>query len=347
MHSFWRTLALPTQLSFEEVGIVGPFSDPASDCLFTPLQHQQVIRVEGKDAFSFLQGQLSCDLRDIGTEMTRLGAHCNIKGHMLSLFRVIQPEENIFWLRGSQDLSEKALAQLKKYIIFSKATAEIDNNLVGLGVQGKAAAAQLGQLVDLPEESLPTQAGQSIRFKQISLICVSEHRYELWAEASALHPLLAKLQETSVVMPLQQWLLSDIQAGIPDLRLETSEAFIPQMANLQEFEGISFRKGCYTGQEIITRLQHRGQLKRPMYRARVQSKTLPLPGTPLHCDDKDGIGQVVLAAETGQAGEFELLAVILKARAEADTVILLPDQSPLQLLELPYSLDARLFESKR
>lgn len=346
MHSFWRTLALPTQLSFEEVGIVGPFSDPASDCLFTPLQHQQVIRVEGKDAFSFLQGQLSCDLRDISTEMTRLGAHCNIKGHMLSLFRVIQPEESVFWLRGSQDLSEKALAQLKKYIIFSKATAEIASDLVGLGVQGKATTARLSQLAGLPAESLPTQPGQSLQLEQISFVCVGKQRYELWAEAAALKPLLTKLQATAAVMPLQQWLLSDIQAGIPDLRQETSEAFIPQMTNLQEFEGISFRKGCYTGQEIITRLQHRGQLKRPMYRARVQSKTLPLPGTPLHCDDKDGIGQVVLAAETGRAGEFELLAVILKARAETDTV-LLPDQSPLQLLELPYSLDARLFESKR
>ncbi|WP_417581634.1 YgfZ/GcvT domain-containing protein [Nitrincola sp.] len=346
MHSLWHTLTLPAQLSIEENAIVGPFSDPSSDCLFTPLLHQQVIRVEGKDAFSFLQGQLSCDLRDISTGMTRLGSHCNIKGHMMSLFRVIQPEESIFWLRGSQDLSEKALAQLKKYIIFSKATAEIDNDLVGLGIQGKAAASRLSQVLDLSEDSLPTQPGQALRLKQISCVCVGEQRYELWAEATALEPLLAKLQQTAAIMPLQQWLLSDIQAGIPDLRQETSEAFIPQMTNLQEFEGISFRKGCYTGQEIITRLQHRGQLKRPMYRARVQSNSLPLPGTPLHCEDKDGIGQVVLAAETGRAGEFELLAVILKARAETDT-IMLPDQNPLQLLELPYSLDARLFESKR
>ncbi|KGK43055.1 hypothetical protein LH51_02840 [Nitrincola sp. A-D6] len=314
--------------------------------MFTPLLHQQMIRVEGKDAFSFLQGQLSCDLRDISTEMTRLGAHCNIKGHMLSLFRVIQPEENIFWLRGSLDLSEKALAQLKKYIIFSKATAEIDNDLIGLGVQGKAAATRLSQLFDLPEESLPSQPGQAIRLEQISVVCVGEQRFELWAATTALAPLLTQLQQMLSLMPLQQWLLSDIQAGIPDLRQETSEAFIPQMTNLQEFEGISFRKGCYTGQEIITRLQHRGQLKRPMYLARVHTQSLPLPGTPLHCENKDNVGQVVLAAETGQAGEFELLAVILKTRAEEDSVML-PDQSPLQLLELPYSLDARLFESKR
>jgi folate-binding protein YgfZ len=345
MHSIWHTLALPAQLSFEEVGIVGPFSDPASDCLFTPLLHQQVIRVEGKDAFSFLQGQLSCDLRDISTEMTRLGAHCNIKGHMLSLFRVIQPEESIFWLRGSQDLSEKALAQLKKYIIFSKASADIDNNLIGMGIQGQAASLRLSELMKTPETSLPTQQGQSLRLEQISLICVGEQRYELWAEAAALEPLLTQLQPASL-MPLQQWLLGDIQAGIPDLRQETSEAFIPQMTNLQVFEGISFRKGCYTGQEIITRLQHRGQLKRPMYRARVRTESLPLPGTPLHCVDKDNVGQVVLAAETAQTGEFELLAVILKTRAEEDSVTL-PDQSPLELLELPYTLDARLFESKR
>lgn len=346
MHSIWHTLTLPAQLSFEEDAIVGPHSDSARDCLFTPLLNQQVIKVEGKEAFSFLQGQLSCDLRDISTEMTRLGAHCNIKGHMVSLFRVIQPEENIFWLRGSQDLTEKALAQLNKYIIFSKATAEIAHDLVGLGLQGKAATAQLNQLLDLTEDSLPTQSGHSLKIEKISVVCVGEQRFELWSEASELEPLLAKLQQTAAVMPLQQWLLGNIQAGIPDLRQETSEAFIPQMTNLQEFEGISFRKGCYTGQEIITRLQHRGQLKRPMYRARVKSNNLPLPGTLLHCADKDDIGQVVLAAATTQVDEFELLAVILKTRAETDRVML-PDQSPLQLLELPYSLDARLFESKR
>lgn len=346
MHSLWHTLALPDQLSFEETGIIGPFSDPASGGLFTPLLHQQVIKVEGQDAFSFLQGQLSCDLRDISTEMTRLGAHCNIKGHMLSLFRVIQPEENVFWLRGSSDLSEKALSQLKKYIIFSKATAEIVHDLVGLGIQGNAAASRLSQVFDLSEDSLPTQPGQAIRLKQISCVCVAKQRYELWAETAALEPLLTRLQQMLSLMPLQQWLLGDIQAGMPDLRQETSEAFIPQMTNLQVFEGISFRKGCYTGQEIITRLQHRGQLKRPMYLAHVQAESLPLPGTPLHCTDKDNVGQVVLAAQTEQAGEFELLAVILKTRAETDSVML-PDQSPLKILELPYTLDARLFESKR
>ncbi|MFC6671636.1 YgfZ/GcvT domain-containing protein [Marinobacterium aestuariivivens] len=145
----------------------------------------------------------------------------------------------------------------------------------------------------------------------------------------------------------EQWELGEIRAGIPDLRPETVEAFIPQMTNLQALHGVSFTKGCYTGQEIVTRLQHRGQLKRPMYRARVANDSCPQPGTALHSTAKENIGQVVLAAPSGD-GEYELLAVIVKDLAETGPVLLGGQSGPaLELLDLPYPLDPELFRSKR
>jgi hypothetical protein len=119
------------------------------------------------------------------------------------------------------------------------------------------------------------------------------------------------------------------------------------MTNLQALRGVSFTKGCYTGQEIVTRLQHRGQLKRPMYRATVSSDSRPLPGTALHSADKDNIGKVVLAAPAAE-GQFELLAVIVKDLAESTPILLGSQSGPaLQLLDLPYQLDPELFQSKR
>ncbi|HBT58772.1 MAG TPA: folate-binding protein YgfZ, partial [Pseudomonas sp.] len=65
---------------------------------------------------------------------------------------------------------------------------------------------------------------------------------------------------------LNQWQLQRIRSGVGQVSDETREHFIPQMLNLQQLGGVSFRKGCYTGQEIVARMQYLGKLKRRMYR---------------------------------------------------------------------------------
>ena len=309
------------------------------------LTHQQLLKVEGKDAFTFLQGQLSCDLRDVVNEGSRLGTHCTIKGHAIALFRVMAESDQSFLLRCHHSLIEKALAQLKKYIIFSKATATLKAGYQGIGLVGPDVRDFLATQLSLSAEEIPTQASEMRVTEKGFLCCIQPDRYELWTsqhQFSEIQPLL----DLQNVMPIEQWILADIRAGMPDIHEATSEAFIPQMLNLQVFEGVHFKKGCYTGQEIITRLQHRGVLKRPMYRITCHSEQPPNIGSPIHCDDKEGVGQVVLVAPTEEAGCYEMLAVILKDRAEKDQ-LWLPGPIPVTLLDLPYELDPRLFESKR
>jgi folate-binding protein YgfZ len=160
-------------------------------------------------------------------------------------------------------------------------------------------------------------------------------------------PQVLELVEQSA-SPAQRndWELLEIDAGIPELAPVTSEAFIPQMTNLQALNGVSFTKGCYTGQEIVTRLQHRGQLKKPMYLAEVHCKDAPSPGDTLASTQKDNVGQVVRAAHI--PGGCRLLAVIAKDQAENQPLHLGNPEGPLlQLLPLPYELDPALFQSKR
>lgn len=316
------------------------------NCFYTPLSHQQLIKVEGKDAFTFLQGQLSCDLRDVVKEGSRLGAHCNIKGHMISLYRVMANSDECFLLRSHTSLAEKALAQLKKYIIFSKATANIETEARGIGFYGTDLTQTLPHLLDIAAEKLPTTASHSLVTETGILCCIQANRYEFWTTEATAKSLLESLAQTTEAMTLEQWILHEIREGIADLREETSELFIPQMLNLQVFEGINFKKGCYTGQEIITRLQHRGILKRPMYRVTCKASETPQIGSMIHCDDKEGVGQIVLVAETEESGVYEMLAVIVKDRAEQDA-LWFADHVAIKLLDLPYTLDARLFESKR
>jgi folate-binding protein YgfZ len=317
--------------------------DRDSETRLTPLVHQGLFSVLGPDAEKFLQGQLSCDLKEVSALGSRLGAHCNIKGHMHSLLRVLRVQDG-FWLRGQRDLLPGTQALLKKYMVFSKAQSQdLSDAVVGLGCSGPGAAV----LVEKVLGQVPSEVDGVYASDGMLAVRVPGKRFEIWLPGDQALILLPELIEFAPLGTTDRWELDEIRAAVPDLRRETVEAFIPQMTNLQALRGVSFTKGCYTGQEIVTRLQHRGQLKRPMYRATVSSDSRPLPGTALHSADKDNIGKVVLAAPAAE-GQFELLAVIVKDLAESTPILLGSQSGPaLQLLDLPYQLDPELFQSKR
>ena len=113
------------------------------------------------------------------------------------------------------------------------------------------------------------------------------------------------------------------------------------MLNLQALGGISFKKGCYPGQEIVARTQYLGTLKRRMFRAHSKGGTVPQPGDEIFGSDdtEQSTGRVVSAAGSADLG-YDLLAVLQIGDVEAKELHLgAPDGPPLQLLELPYSLD--------
>jgi folate-binding protein YgfZ len=137
----------------------------------------------------------------------------------------------------------------------------------------------------------------------------------------------------------EAWRLLDILAGLPAVYPETVEAFVPQMLNLQHLGGISFKKGCYTGQEIVARTQYLGKLKRRMVLARVDSPTPPCPGDPLfspHVGPSQSAGQLADAAHHPEGG-YAVLAVALIELAEQQALHLGDASGPiLHLKPLPY-----------
>lgn len=310
-----------------------------------PLIHQRVLSVKGSDTEKFLQGQLTCDVTTTFSRGSSLGAHCNIKGHMLSLFRLLKRNQEEAWLRMSHDIFDSALTNLKKYIIFSKAEAEdISEQFAGVGVTGPGAQALIENLFgQSPSEDngiLPLSEGIVVR--------VPGDRFEIWMEQSALTALLDKLPDEVSIGATNTWLLSEIDAGIPDLRAETQEDFIPQMINLQALEGVSFSKGCYTGQEIVTRLQHRGVLKKPMFIAEVTADSQPVPGQIISSPSSSTAGEILLSASCDQNdnNRYRLLAVINKKAADEETLQISGTDAELTLLDLPYKLDPELFSRK-
>ena len=306
----------------------------ADSSYFSLLDHEGLLAVRGADAAKFLQGQLTCNLDYLSASHSSLGARCTPKGRMLSSFRIV-PVDGGYLLAMARELIESQLAELQKYAAFSKSKLGDESSAwVRFGLAGGDAV--------LRELDLELGASGDALASSGELLAVrlGDGRTELWAPGGAADALQAKLSAALPRAPLNDWLLAQVRAGIGQVFGATRELFIPQMINLQALGGVSFKKGCYTGQEIVARMQYLGKLKRRLYRLALADDEVPAAAcelfSPVH---GSSVGEVVLAARA-ESG-VELLAV-LQEDAVSDGRIQLgsPEGPLLSLLDLPYQLDA-------
>ncbi|MEQ7921364.1 folate-binding protein YgfZ [Xanthomonas sp. WHRI 1810A] len=308
----------------------------ADSAFFCTLSHEGVLAVRGVDAGKFLQGQLTCNIDYLSDAKATLGARCTQKGRMQSSFRIL-PEGDGYLLAMASELIEAQLLDLKKYAVFSKSKltdesaswtrfglSNSDSTLVALGLE------------------LPQDTDAVVRADDLIAIRVSPGRAELWVRADQAAAVETRLAGVLPHLPLNEWLLGQIRAGIGQVVGPTRETFIPQMLNLQAVGGVSFKKGCYTGQEIVARMQYLGKLKRRLYRLNLDDGELPEAGvalfSPVHAS---AVGEVVIAASTPEG--IELLAVLQADAAEDGHIHLGSADGPaLRLLDLPYTLDSKL-----
>jgi folate-binding protein YgfZ len=308
----------------------------ADSAFYCPLSHEGVLAVRGVDAGKFLQGQLTCNLDYLSDAKATLGARCTQKGRMQSSFRILLEGDGCL-LAMASELIEAQLADLKKYAVFSKSKLTDESAAwVRFGVQnGDAALVSLG--LDLPQET-----DAVARNNELIAIRVSPARAELWVRADQASEIQVRLASLLTEGSLNDWLLGQIEAGIGQVFGSTREEFIPQMINLQAVGGVSFKKGCYTGQEIVARMQYLGKLKRRLYRLSLAGQELPEPGTALFSSvHASAVGNVVIAARAEHG--VQLLAVLQADAAESGDIHLGAADGPaLQLSELPYILDSKL-----
>ncbi|WP_110950142.1 CAF17-like 4Fe-4S cluster assembly/insertion protein YgfZ [Pseudomonas bohemica] len=308
----------------------------ADSAFFCPLSHEGVLAVRGVDASKFLQGQLTCHMDYLSDAKATLGARCTQKGRMQSSFRILLEGDGVL-LAMAHELIEPQLLDLKKYAVFSKSKLTDESaSWVRFGLNN-ADSTLLGLGLDLPQET-----DSVVRANDLIAVRVSPARTEVWVRVAQAADVQSRLAAQLPQGSLNDWLLGQIRAGIGQVFAQTREEFIPQMINLQAVGGVSFKKGCYTGQEIVARMQYLGKLKRRQYRLSLEGSDVPEPGvalfSPVHAS---AVGNVVVAAR-GDSG-VELLAV-LQADAVEDGNIHqgTADGPALKLLELPYTLDAKL-----
>jgi hypothetical protein len=313
-------------------------TDVPGDRLLADLAYLGLLQVSGGDAGGFLQNLLGNDVSNITPSKSQLNSFCTAKGRMLAIFRLFKKDEN-YLLRMPRELIAPLSKRLQMYVLRSKVNLQVLDDWVGIGISGAEATAllrdhfksELGQI-----NAVVHQDGLSI------LRVPGGERYEIYApidKMQALWPVLGRM-----LTPANDavWRLLDIRNGIPTVYAGTSEHFIPQMVNLQLLDGVSFKKGCYPGQEVVARMQYLGKLKRRMYRVRINTETAPVPGTAIVALDNDRTheaGEVVDACRCG-VGRVEALTV-LPIASTGQTLQLFDQTGPrLELLPLPYPFAA-------
>jgi folate-binding protein YgfZ len=225
----------------------------------TPLAQLGVIAVQGEDAASFLQGQLTQDFVLLSPSQARLAAYCSAKGRMLASFVGLQGPDGQILLVISRDILAPTLKRLSMFVLRAKARlrdagAEFDLQ----GVAGSAAQALAPQLHE------PWSSAQIDDAAFVALYPADGQR-RLLRVATA-----GKSAPEGPVLDDKLWAWSEVRSGIATITAPIVEAFVPQMLNYESVGGVNFKKGCYPGQEVVARSQFRGTLKRRAYLAHAQ-----------------------------------------------------------------------------
>jgi len=133
------------------------------------------------------------------------------------------------------------------------------------------------------------------------------------------------------------WELASIRAGMPTITAATQEAFVPQMANFDLVGGVSFKKGCYPGQEIVARTQYRGGLKRRMALAHVDGSERPEPGQSVYSGafGDQSAGTIVNAAPAPEGGFDALVVAQIESLERGDLRWKSPDGPKLEVRSRP------------
>jgi folate-binding protein YgfZ len=304
---------------------------------WTSLPEVGVLAFDGPDAASFLQGQLSNDVAALAVGQSQWTSYNSPKGRMLGSMLLWRAGADAFraWLAG--DLAEPLRKRLSMFVLRAKVQVT-DRTSYGprLGLAGPGA----GQALAAALGAAPSP-GTALEQHGTAMVAAPDGRILILPSLADAQAAQARVADHALPGATDQWYLLGIRAGIPLITAATADLFVPQTANWDLIGGVSFRKGCYPGQEIVARMQYLGRLKERTARFGVDGPP-PAPATRLYGEGfgAQPCGTVVNAARTPDRGS-ELLAVVQWTALEGGGLRLgAPDGPALARQPLPYPLPA-------
>ena len=311
---------------------------PLLGALVSPESNWGAIRVSGADATAFLHAQLSNDVKQLSDTQARLAAWCSAQGRMLASFVLVRElvreqkstPESSYLLLCRADLLAATIKRLKMFVLRSKVQIEDASDDVAVyGLLGEAAQThwqgQAGAQTEPLAEPLANAPWSALRQQVVADAdtATPASRLLVWLYPANLppHPALPRalcVQARHLPPPagaigtLADWQYAEVCGGVATIEQANSDAFVPQMLNFESVGGVSFKKGCYPGQEIIARAQYRGQVKRGL--VLLGSSACLNNGDKLFNDNDEEVGIVINQAP--QTNGCLALAVIKFSAAD-------------------------------
>jgi len=343
MSPAWQRL-LSDSGAVMDAGVVRHFGDAARELaaaaggdVITDLSHLGIIEVDGEDAGRFLGGQLTSDVLSLTADRSSLSAWCTPQGRALAVFRILRAGQGYRMLLPAE-IAGPTITRLRRYVLRSKVSiTDHGDALACIGVSGPRATDALARELPLPQWPDAVSGGNGVSVIRLRGLAP---RQILIGPPEALAVLWRRLAAVARPAGAPAWDFLDITAGLPQVFAATREKFVPLTLNLDVLGGISFGKGCYTGQEIIARMRYRGHLKQRMYIGRADATDLPPPGARLAVEGAEmSAGEVVQAAPHPEGG-IVFTAVTQMELAGTDRVHLLSAAGPaVRWSRPPYDIE--------
>lgn len=302
------------------------------------LSQYGTVKVSGEEAQKFMQNLLSNDINLVNAKTAQLSSFNSPKGRMVASLLIWQQDTD-YYLQLPRSLVVAMHKKLSMYVLRSKVkVSDASDEVVCLGLAGKNAAQLLQQIFNVALE----QDWSVAQIENGSVLRLAENRYQISTTIPMAINHWNTLGKSAQIAGATCWDWLTVRAGIPVITPATQEQFVLQMTNLDILGGVSFKKGCYPGQEIVARTHYLGKQKRRMYLAHVEADTAPAAGNELFSEDTPAQAcGMVMNVSTAPGGGFDLLGVMQISSYENQHVHLNSAQGEkLNFLPLPYAFPA-------
>ena len=295
----------------------GALNTMIHDNVLCDLSHLGLLEISGEDRLSFLQGQVTNDVNLLNGSNAHYAGYCSPKGRLLALFLAFAHLDHLH-LQLPQSLVAPIMKRLKMYVLRSKVTiTDIADTIVKFGINGPDATRLLSAIYP----SLPSSDYELVSTEQATILklpSLNYHtRYQIFTRVAEATQTWDSLKNSCKLVGKSCWDYLDINTGIPEVVTSTQEQFVPQMLNLDLLNGINFKKGCYTGQEIVARTHYLGSVKRRTYLAELATQEIPQAGEKVTDKALNEIGQIVRVAPNAQSGFDALIEMRIESASDA------------------------------
>jgi len=309
----------------------------ANSNIITSLSHLGLLEISGEDAVTFLQGQLTNDVKKLDGSLCQYSGYCSPKGRLLAIFLAFAHADHLH-LQLPLSILEPIMKRLQMYVMRSKVViTDKSTDILCFGIAGPNAKSTLTALFN----TAPQTPQELITLDDATLMRVAGDtpRYQVFTHTFNAERIWNALSSNCTKVGKSVWDYLEIQAGIPEIVPATQEAFVPQMVNLDALDGISFKKGCYTGQEIVARTHYLGKVKRRTQLTHINTEEIPQAGDILQLTGhEEAIGQIVRAAAAPNGGVDALIEIRLENLESTDEFPVWKG-TKLEFKPLPYTLN--------